>query len=331
MNETKQTDSVLVSIIVPTYNHAQYIRQALDSILEQKTEFPYEILVGDDASSDGTQDILWEYAQRYPDKFRLFLREKNLGASRNVYELLMAANGTYLATCEGDDYWCDEEKLQIQISYLQEHPDISGCVHKHRIVDEQGNTRKNQRLEWVRHKPVFTLEDFQGIYLPGQYATFVRRNVFLNRETDYSVIYKAHQMVADRTAMMLYLLAGDIVYIDRVMSCYRKVTRKDGKNLTTVAFRNNRSRVREEQTLLHSMEQYLSGAKGRKIRFSRRRKEVFCEGVFQWLRGAGRDNLQAALELWREAGRPLSYWCFLPARFLYKCARFVETRWILAD
>lgn len=328
---TQNTDQIMVSIIVPTYNHAPYVSQALDNILGQKTEFSYEILVGDDASSDGTQEILLEYAKRWPDKFRLFLRKKNIGASRNVYELLMAAKGKYLATCEGDDYWCDEEKLQLQVAYLEAHPNISGCVHKHRVVDEQGNVRKNQTLDWVRPKPVFTLEDFQGIYLPGQYATFVRRNVFLNTEKDYRIVYKAHRMVADRTAMMLYLLEGDVVLMDRVMSCYRKVTRKDGKNLTTVAFRNNRNRVREEIKILHSMEEYLSGAKQRPVRFARRRKELFCDGIFQYLRGAGHDNLRAALELWHESNRSLSYWLFLPARFVYKCINFVKVRWILAD
>lgn len=321
----------MVSVIVPTYNQAPHIRQTLDSILSQKTEYSYEVLVGDDASTDGAQDILREYAQMYPDKIRLFLREENLGASRNAYELLMAARGKYLATCEGDDYWCDEEKLQLQISYLESHPEISGCVHRFRVVDEQGNPRKNQTLPWVRQKPVFTLDDFQGIYLPGQYATFVRRNLFLHSEKNYRIVYQAHRMVADRTAMMLYLLAGDVVCLDRVMSCYRKVTRKDGTNMTTVSFRNNCNRVREELNTLHLMEDYLRQETGSRFRFTRRRKELFCEGMFQWLRGAGRDNRMAALELWAEVGKPLSYWLYLPVRFVYKCADFIKTRWILAD
>lgn len=322
---------VTVSVIVLTYNHARYIRQALDSILAQETDFPYEILVGDDASTDGTQAILREYARREPDRLRLFLHEKNMGASRNAYTLLMAARGKYLATCEGDDYWCDREKLRIQVAYLEAHPAFSGCVHPCRIVDEWGRTRRDQRLEWVRQKPVFTLRDFQGIYLPGQYATFVRRNLFLDKTRDMSIVYQAHPMVADRTTMMLYLLAGDIACIDRVMSCYRKVTRKDGVNLTTVAFRNNRSRVQEEQKLLQSMEAYLSREKGCEIRFRRRRRELFCEAVFQWLRGAGRINLQTAGELWRDGGYAPSYLLALPVQFVRKSGRYIEKRWLLAD
>lgn len=91
----------MVSVIVPTYNHEKYIRKALDSILMQEVPFLYEILIGDDASCDETQDILHEYQERYPDKIRLFLHKENIGATRNSYELLTNAKGRYLATLEG--------------------------------------------------------------------------------------------------------------------------------------------------------------------------------------------------------------------------------------
>ena len=96
---------ILVSVIVLTYNHEKYIRQALDSILMQRVDFQYEILVGDDASTDSTQEILKEYDRNYPGKSRLFLRESNLGPTKNSYELLVSAKRDYPATCEGADYW----------------------------------------------------------------------------------------------------------------------------------------------------------------------------------------------------------------------------------
>ena len=310
-----------VSVIVLTYNHEKYIRQALDSILMQKTTFSYEILVGDDASTDGTQEILKEYSERYPNVFRLFLRQKNIGASQNAYELLISAKGEYLATCEGDDYWIDDRKLQIQVSYLKEHPEMIGCVHNCTIVDEIGNPRKNQKLEWVKTKEVFTLQDFQGIYLPGQYATFVRRNIFLNPQYDYSAIYKANSMVADRPAMMLYLQKGDIYHINRVMSCYRKQTKKDSKNITTLFYKNNLNHVHDDYQILNQMEQYSNSVLNCKIRFESRRRELFADAIFQWLRGAGKDNLAIAKKIWSERSGSIRYLLIVPFRFCQKLIR----------
>ena len=139
-------DSIGVSVVVITYNQSNYIRKALDSILMQKVSFKYEILVGDDASTDGTQEILCEYAQKYPKLFKIVLRKENIGATQNIYELLCKANGIYLATLEGDDYWTDEKKLQIQYEFMQENSKYIGCTHKFDIVDKSGGVIKNQKL-----------------------------------------------------------------------------------------------------------------------------------------------------------------------------------------
>ena len=314
-----QGNDIMVSVIVLTYNHERYIRQALDSILMQKVDFKYEILVGDDASTDGTPAILREYRDRFPDIFRLTLRETNEGASGNVYALLCTARGKYLATCEGDDYWCDENKLQCQVSYLEEHPQMIGCVHPCRIVDENGNLRRRQKLDWVHEKPVFTLQDFQGLYLPGQLVTFVRRNIFQNPQHDPALLYHAHPMVADRSSMVFYLLHGDIARIDRAMSCYRKVEGKTAKNLSSICFANNRKRVEEEYHILKQTEQYLKTCLGKDIRYERRRNELFAEAVFQWLRRRG--DLAVAAGIFRESEKKLGCVLFVPLHGLRKVVR----------
>lgn len=112
-----------LTVGILTYNQENYIRQCLDSVLMQEVGFDYEIVVGDDASSDGTQDILREYAQKYPDKFVLLLGEKNEGISMNYKKVLSACKGKYIALCEGDDYWTDAHKLQVQLDFLETHPD----------------------------------------------------------------------------------------------------------------------------------------------------------------------------------------------------------------
>ena len=112
--------NVMVSICVVTYQHAKYIRQALDSFLAQKCDFDFEILIHDDASTDGAADIIAEYEQRYPDKIRAILQKENQ-YSQGITNISGAFNfprarGKYIALCDGDDYWCDENKLAIQVA-----------------------------------------------------------------------------------------------------------------------------------------------------------------------------------------------------------------------
>ena len=97
----------MVSVIVVTYNHEKYIAKALDSILKQKTKFLFEILVGDDASTDSTTQIVLDYQKKYPSIVRVVLHDKNVGAARNSYDTMKLSRGKYLASCEGDDFWTD--------------------------------------------------------------------------------------------------------------------------------------------------------------------------------------------------------------------------------
>lgn len=128
---------IMVSILTTAYNHAPYIAQALESFLKQKTEFPFEIIVHDDASTDGTAAIIQEYAEKYPDVIiPVFQRENQYSQGTNVYSFMVPlVRGKYIAQCEGDDYWCDAYKLQKQVKYMEAHPDCSFCFGNSYNVD----------------------------------------------------------------------------------------------------------------------------------------------------------------------------------------------------
>jgi glycosyltransferase involved in cell wall biosynthesis len=136
----------LVSVCVQTYQHARFIAQCLESILIQQTNFHFEIIVGEDESSDGTREICKQYAEKYPEKIRLFLRSRknviyinNRPTGRfNFVENLKAAKGKYVALCEGDDYWSDASKLQKQVDILQNNPRFSMAFHNTSLVDTNG-------------------------------------------------------------------------------------------------------------------------------------------------------------------------------------------------
>ena len=123
-----------LSVHIVTYNHASFIAQALDSVLMQKFPCEYEILIGDDCSSDGTAEIIKSYHRRFPEKIRPVLREKNLGPGPNAVELLERCTGEYIAFLEGDDYWIDTDKLRLQLDYLEQNPDCALVHHRVRNI-----------------------------------------------------------------------------------------------------------------------------------------------------------------------------------------------------
>ena len=118
----------LVSVHMITYNHAPYIAQAVEGVLQQKTNFPFELVIGEDCSTDGTREIVFEYQKKYPDIIRVITSDKNVGAKANGYRTMKACQGKYLAFCEGDDYWHHPHKLQKQADYMESHPEC-GLVH----------------------------------------------------------------------------------------------------------------------------------------------------------------------------------------------------------
>lgn len=132
---------IVVSIQCLTYNHVKYIRQCLDGFIMQKTNFRFEAIVHDDASTDGTSDVIREYADKYPQIIKPILETENLyskGGGLLQKRMNDNTHGKYIAICEGDDYWIDPLKLQRQVDFLENHPDYSMCFHRAKFVYEGG-------------------------------------------------------------------------------------------------------------------------------------------------------------------------------------------------
>ncbi|MBR9847110.1 MAG: glycosyltransferase [Algicola sp.] len=154
-------NQILLSISVTTYNHEAYIEQCLDSLLMQKTNFQYEIILGEDDSSDATRHICQRYANTYPDKIRLFLRSRkdviyingNPTGRFNFIENLKAAKGKYIALCEGDDYWTDPLKLQKQVDFLENNLNFSYCGSSYQEL------QKDIFRKVLLQKEVYSFED----------------------------------------------------------------------------------------------------------------------------------------------------------------------------
>ena len=132
----------LVSICSTTYNLENYIGEAIESWLNQKTNFQFEIVICDDCSKDGTILTIEKYIEKYPYIIRLLTTDVNLGMMPNYIKSLKAARGKYIAVCDGDDYWIDTNKLQMQIDFLESNPDFVACLTNSYVIDEYTKERK---------------------------------------------------------------------------------------------------------------------------------------------------------------------------------------------
>jgi len=137
-------NKIFTSVIILSYNSSKTIAEAIDSVLNQVTEYPFEIIIGDDCSTDNSREICLKYKERYPDKIRLFFHENNMGLVRNWLTLIKEAKGKYITNCAGDDYWHNSNKLQIQVSYLEARPDYALLYTDYDIFNEKtGKLIKN--------------------------------------------------------------------------------------------------------------------------------------------------------------------------------------------
>lgn len=132
---------MMVSICMTTYNHEKFIEESIDGVLSQKTDFDFELIIGEDCSSDKTSQLCKLYKERFPEKINLLVRPENIGMMQNFIATLKAANGKYIALCEGDDYWTDPFKLQKQVDFLEKNLDYSMVCHDVKVsgIVEQDN------------------------------------------------------------------------------------------------------------------------------------------------------------------------------------------------
>ena len=219
-------DTILLSVCVRTHNQERFIREALDSVLRQQTSFLYEIIVSDDASSDGTVAILQEYQKQYTEKVRLLLQEKNVGGPENLKRVIEASNAKYVTCLDGDDFYTDDYKLQKQIDVLEAHPEYAACFHNTWYANGKGQLRG-----------LFNRPDFHAIHDAREFIrerwfvpihSAVMRREYIEFPDWYNTVmnddYVVHLSVAKH---------GPYYYIPDVMVAYRR----HGEN-TSIAYRD---------------------------------------------------------------------------------------------
>lgn len=203
-----------VSILMITYNQERYISQAIESVLSQQTDFSYEIVVGEDFSTDNTREVCREYQQRYPDKIRLLERDRNLGMAGNFLSTFKECNGQYLAVLEGDDYWVNPHKLQSQVDFLDIHPDFA-LVFGRTFAFYQNDDRPGYEIP-PSNVTSYTLENLLALNYIATCSVMYRNGII----NEYPVWLNKLDML-DWPMHVLHAQYGKIGFIDALFSNYR--------------------------------------------------------------------------------------------------------------
>lgn len=218
------SDKPLVTVICATYNQASYIKDALEGFLKQQTEFPFEVLIHDDASTDGTQEILYDYMRKYPN-FKVFFEKENKYANppRGGYFqglLEKHAQGKYIAQCEGDDFWTDKCKLQRQFDYMESHPECVCCGHASLAVDSENTDNIIFKIGYGNNPCSVTTEMVINNINMQTATLFYRKGL----GEKYSSEWGISSVIGDIPWLVWLCENGDVHYDPSVASVYRSMS-----------------------------------------------------------------------------------------------------------
>lgn len=224
-HQDRLVEHPLVSVLMLAYNHGPYIADAIASVIAQTSPYPFELLIGEDLSTDDTREIALHYQALHPDKIRLFASQSNLGMHANHQQLIDAARGDFLAWCEADDYWIAPDKLERQVEFLRNHPEV-GLVHSDftHIRRIGGRWRAKER-SWARHRPAMPQGSvFDDLLVANfvQTCTMMTRTQLV-REFQRSELAHNNYKVADWPLCLAVSAHHDIGYLATSTAVYRHV------------------------------------------------------------------------------------------------------------
>ena len=264
---SKSWHEPMVTISCAVFNHAKYIEQALDSFLMQETNFPFEIFVHDDASTDNSANIIRKYEKKYPKLIKPVYETENQYSKNDgsLQEILWSEKynrGKYIALCEGDDYWTTPLKLQKQFDFMERHEDFSivGCSTN--VVDESGNFIRDNQLFLInlygkKDTEIKTINEYCD--LPHTSTLFFKN--FFHKDFYYcqEKFEKNWKLFKgwDKSLCLFFLSMGKMYYMTEIMSCYRFV--QSGKdNWTSLMNTTNKTKViaEIETNMLKQVKEY---------------------------------------------------------------------------
>jgi len=299
-----------VSVAMLAYNHEPFIAKAIEGVLQQQTDYTYELVVGEDCSTDHTRQIVSEYQKKYPDIVRLIVSEQNVGMMKNGYRTLKACRGKYLAFCEGDDYWHHPGKLQKQVDYLERHPDCTlVCSDYDLMFLDSGRRVPNYNRQEA--KDPSRLDDLKyiirGTPTSGILTCTVttRTGMLLQVLDSDPYLYQNEQQPAGDTAMWAGMASqGSVGYIDESLATYNRHTESATRNPDKRKVLRTSIAMKEQMLYLIEKYQVADGERQRHLNdlWRRRLKLAFYEKnpdlAGEAEKQIGRLSLMERLQLW---------------------------------
>ncbi len=282
-----------LTVLVFTYNHENYVAQALDSVLMQEFDGDYEVVIADDCSTDGTREILLEYQRKHPDTIRLVFADKNLNDNQITIQLFEEAAGQYIALLEGDDFWTSSSKLKKQLQFLDEHPECGMCFHNVAHLRENGDDRQVVHNSPDQKKFLSLNDVLQASSIA--YGSVVCRAGLIERfPAWYRTIFGG-----DWALCILYAERATIGYLDEVMGTYRIHSGGVWSGLDAIG-KLERSIQTEKDLDINFDGRYHSAFK----------RNIAFHNFFLALSHAERRNFRAAMRCFRDSivRRPMSGW-----------------------
>ncbi len=232
MEDTKlkiNEEDILVSVICTVYNHEKYLKKCLDGFIMQKTDFRFEVLINEDASTDGSSDILHEYQKKEPNLFNVIYQQENqYSKNARIYSdiLYPKVKGRYIAFCEGDDYWTDENKLQKQVDALRNNQNCKICIHKVDCCNESGEMIQKAYPQFHLDTGIIPSKQFLKMFAKSHCVHFcsylcdaeMLNDIFPKGKPDEE---KIQPPFGDASCCMTFACLGDIYFINESMSCHR--------------------------------------------------------------------------------------------------------------
>lgn len=220
----------LVSVSMITYNHAPYIANAIQGVLQQKVDFPIELVIGEDCSTDGTRDIVFNYQKKHPDIIRVITSEKNVGMKHNGYRTTKACRGKYIAFCEGDDYWHAPDKLQKQVRYMEDHPECGLVYSSYDMYYVQSGKRiydyiKSRKWEMPKKPTIVDFIEGRDGMLLGilTCTTMVRKSVFEEVMESDPFLHQSNKFPRGDTQLWAEIAnISDVHYIPESLATYNQ-------------------------------------------------------------------------------------------------------------
>lgn len=317
----------LVSVGILTYNHEKYIAEAIESVLRQKVNFKYEIVIAEDCSTDNTRNIVIEYQKKYPDIIRLILQPHNVGMQENSNILRRACRGFYRANLEGDDYWAVDDKLQQQVDFLEMHPDFIAIGGEFKCIDDFG---KPCKFPWGNIKnsycfdEEYTKEHLKKWLLFAHTSTMCFRNVFYNMPDDVYRRFNNVKCLGDRRVCLFLIMQGRIKHEKKIWAIRRVL--KKSKTSFTSALKNNTSIIEINHKWLREAERYSKSEFNYNLDFSLKKQMWWLASVKSFVKDPSIKNYRIVKNIFLDSNTKIKYIFILFQKAVNKSIDYLQEK-----